>query len=364
MNMTTNQEIVLIAITPFHIIQFNEVLKCVLNEEIVKISIFHSSFIKSDFITSTLNNYKISRIELISEGEISINELKNYPIKTIFNTRKIISSYKIQINNFLKNTPNKIIIVSGSDKSKYDQIFYSLASKDNKVKKIILVDEGTALYISNTFKDSIINILYYLFSFALFGIRIRFTKAMGRDRRINEIYARRIDLIPNKKTNIIYININNNLLIDDSNIENAEKTLILSSPYSEDHLLTYEYENKVISSVLDKLEKYSCNVHIKPHPRENVGKFSKWENNYKIIDKSIPSEKINYAEYKAIINFGSSAMFDIVLRGYPIQNTLTILSTENKQLKHIFDSINLLIVPFKDSSYQIKINQFISGLDN
>lgn len=356
--------IVLIISTPFHAIQFSKVLELKQYKEIDNLSIFHTEIVSSTYLSKVFEKYNVRSIEKIAEGDISTSGLLKNPFNTIINNRKILTRYKYQIGCFLDGISNKFILMSGSDKSKFDQIFYSFARNNIFLNKIILVDEGTALYIKKSKKEFFINIIYVMFSKILFGVRLRYYIVMGQDSRIDIIYARRLDLIQNKIKDIEYIGLTTSFKVNIDRVNKSDKILLISSPYSEDNMLSIKYEHELLLSVLNYCVHTNMFIYIKPHPREDISKFDfiKKHKNTSIIDNSIPSENMEYNDYKVIINFGSSAVLDIVLNGYPHNNIITVLPKRMNSFTPFLEGLKLNVITYESRAYNKEFQDSIRKL--
>ncbi len=244
------------------------------------------------------------------------------PIRSICEYRNEINKIKFNLANLIANNNfnEDLDIFIFSDRDIYTQIFLNVFYSEFNIK-LIAIDEGTAYYAKNKFKDKIINIIYYLFTKILFGYRLRNTIQMGLDSRIDEIYVRSLKDIKVKNINAKYFELPNYNNQSNKTITNG-KVLIYS--FSNQYLnISDSSKNILIKELVDIF--VNKIIYLKPHPSENIYSLKKnISSDVIFLDKDEVGENINYYDYEYIINFNSSIVIDIIFNKYPLENVITI----------------------------------------
>jgi hypothetical protein len=323
-----------IFLTPFHIKIFKTMNFS--NEEGYY---FVSMDVSSEYVRS---NFDFKKVIYFQKINFRRKDFFKSPIKKLLEYRREIKNYKGFIKQFLNNLvlDKKLTLYIFTEKDVFVQIFI------NQVKKIsnctvIAIDEGMGFYLKNNWKDYILKIIYPIICFLLFGFPYKYYKVLGTSNFIDVLYLRLPEFIYGKRKCKIYkINYYQTFIsfeISDDNQNNS--VLLLTSPFSEDRVLSLEDEIGLIQRIINFLENRKYIISIKPHPRENKCKYDFLKGNRNIIflEKEIISEEINYFKYKFIINFTSSAIIDIMLSGYPLSKVITIdLNKYTKKTKLFF----------------------------
>jgi hypothetical protein len=341
-----------IFLTPFHLEQF----KTVVGKDEDGI-FFISDDISDEYVQSYIDLKKVIRFQ---KKRFSKKEFFKNPVKKLLKYRKGIKEYKEFINQYIKKfiLNNEIsTLYIFNDKDVFVQIFMSELKKLTKCN-IIAIDEGVGFYLKYNWKDRILTYIYPFFCFLLFGFPYRYYKALGTSHLIDILYVRVPEWIYGKRKSKI-LKIERKPFIE--NIINfpTNQVLILTSPLSEEGYLSAENEIKLIKKIIDFLINENYIVSIKPHPIENETKydFIKDYENIKLLKKEIVSEKLNYFEYRYIINFGSSSIFDIVLSGYPSSHIITIDTLKIANEIPLFVSTKIINYYDKESDIEEKIKK-------
>lgn len=332
---------VIILSTPFHLYMISK------NKWIIKgkkLFVFYSIFIDKKEI-----------IELFSEKDLSLYQIPYYDLSN-HNKKRIsmkrwlhLRTYYFTISSLIKKLLNKDEIntlISFSDISIFDQVVISFLKK----KEIISIDEGAGHYDTEFLSDKVKNVVFQFSSFFLFsGFVFRYIKVLGTHPKINKVYLRRPDLLKVKIKNKIYYKLDNeNAKQNKRNISTQNKVLLLTDPFIEDNRIDENSATALLDSVIDILLHHSCKIDLKPHPREEIEKYSKFINNKNInlILNVKKSEDLDYFKYSKIIHFCSSAIIDVLAVEYPPNNIITIVpnSSFNSYI-HVFENTRIINRP-------------------
>jgi hypothetical protein len=312
-----------IFLTPFHLRQYNN-LNINRNNEIL----FVSNQISFDFVKCF---FDLKKVIVFEEINFRKKDLLKYPFKKIIEYRNAIKKYKQFVNKCIsllltnKYLDEPVNVYIFSEKHIFVQILISNLKKVTKCK-VIEIDEGIGFYLKNDFLDYILKILYPIVNYLLLGFPYRYYKVLGTSTFIDELYVRFPEFICGKRKCQVY-KLDCKKVQNQHFISSDNKLLLLTSPLSEDRILSEKKEIKLIEKVVFAAVKAGYNVFIKPHPRENIDKYRFLKENYKqhiSLLTEILSEEINYFEYKYIINFGSSSVLDIFSSNFPLKNIITI----------------------------------------
>jgi len=255
----------------------------------------------------------------------SFQDIKEQPFKYFSIYRKRISNmrrfiYK-ELSQFSIGTELSIFI--GTEKDNFTQIFLNQVYKIKKTRiKLIAVEEGSGFYRSEKFKDKLKQIFYRLFTPVLFNEKLEYHRQLGTDNRINEIYARLPELIPqHKNSHKIKYHRYNLGRPPDSGKAIVGGILIFSFP-NKNYPITDIQKREILEDLIKSLSQGQP-VYIKPHPREDLNVISSLEN-VVVLDKNYSGEEIEYFDYSRIINFSSSIVIDLLSSGYPSGRIYTI----------------------------------------
>lgn len=191
--------------------------------------------------------------------------------------------------------------------------------------KLIAIEEGLGYYLYSEFKDKCLEYLYKLITPIVFGESLRYTRRLGVDPRINQVYLRAPGLLPVKKKGIKYTKFDFHYQIT---MKEPKKGQVLFFSFPEKDMgLDIDKKIDLIKKLVFYLKSKEKKLKIKPHPREDIDvlneQLSHFEN-VEILENKITGEALNYFDYEMIFNFLSSMIIDILNRGYPKNKLKTI----------------------------------------
>ena len=288
------------------------------------------------------------------------------PIKSSLNKIKIDCLYrfnskdnlfiKMKKINLIKNFIHKLninlsidcSIYLGSDKQLFNQIFLSIY----EFKSVNLFDEGIGLYRERLLKFKLYDIIYYFFSNLFFGISVHYVQPIGSHPKVNNIYARRKELLQYRRNDINYIDLPYEL---NKKSKNNNKVILLL-PYNEKLEISIKTMLIHFKSLVMIFIYHGLKVDIKPHPRDsnNYNKIFIDKKNINIINKEILSEKLNLQSYDWIINYRSSSILNLIFSNYKTDKILTI----SFDINHIKDNI------YPNIFYYDKISEIKNYINN
>ncbi len=329
-----NKKGILILLTPYHLHQYLNIVRQY-NLPNSNLIIFHSKIVSANQIKNSLSC--TNSIYMIPEGNVSFAQLKTHPIQTYKHLKFLLKKYSAIINLATKKLQNNIPLFIGSDKDLFTQMLVQLLG--DSINNVHAFDEGTSYYISDSKKDYVKDKLFMLFSKLIWGYKFRYVRTMGRSSWIDTIYARIPGLITHKKAEVFPINSSKRR----KKVANSKKMLFISSPLSEFDLMSTSDEERIYDKVLSMYSK-EYKIFIKPHPSDRVNKFQHVLNkqNINIIKEHILAEKLDYYEYKVIVNFGSSVIIDILSSHYPSKNIVTFHVSKHMQLPTFFKKTKVI----------------------
>lgn len=264
----------------------------------------------------TLKSKKFIENALFVNDKHITNRIRNNYLKILFYRKYILNEYQLYLTKIdFKDsyTQYKInLFIDTSDLSKYFMMKY---------KSVTLLEDGIGIY--RTYRK---NYKYFL------KIFLGLPKEWGRSKYIKKIEVARPEKLSDdlkhkaSKANIesMVSLINNdtlseindiflkNVLMSTEKINNEKKIIILTQPFSEDHIITEDEKVKLYESIIKKFsigEEYI--LIIKPHPREKTD-YSKIFDNVIILEKNFPVELMNnvltFSEDDLCITINSSAL--------------------------------------------------------
>jgi hypothetical protein len=317
--------------TPFHF-RMLELLKDEIKIE--ECLIFYSEYIDKNKLLKSFPEAKCFIMENFNIRFQELLFLRGFNRLALFHN----SIRQTVFNHIKDNSANRYICFN--DRNHFSQYLY----KKVDFYQVILIDEGAELYQLKQKGWLLKKVLYPLITpLILKGFCFKYYHAMGIHPRTNVIYARNVEAIPNKRCHVKYIGIKvkkkkNTCLV------NSNKVLVLTSPGFEDRLIDRDQELTFVSQILEILNNNSYQIDIKLHPREQYNKYhflTKFQ--CQLIDKNIPSEDLNYFQYSYIINFFSSAVFDIIENDYPKEKVLTLkLYSFSNSVRDVFKKTKII----------------------
>lgn len=304
---------VIIILTPFHKKAILHLFPELFTRQ--KTLILHSSILNVDEL--------ICHKQELTDFNFSRKKIFKSPVQYLKPFQKKVFTIKEEIK-VLKGTydfSKHLNLYFFSDKDVFSQI---LLQKLN-FNHIVAIDEGLGYYVLLTLKDHIIAFLYRILTPVLFGQRLYYIKRMGTIPQIDEVYLRKIDLLPSSKKGIIY---------KEFHIKSAQKqrdirsgsVLFFSFP-EQDFLYNPEKKLQLQRNIADYLKKNNRKLVIKPHPRENVSFLRSGladKENVVILEGNRLGEELDYFKYEFIINIFSSIILDIIDSLYPIERLITL----------------------------------------
>ena len=280
--------------------------------------------IKSKIVNGFNKNHNV--ITLNFENFSIFNLLEN-PFKQVIQVRKYFANLNEIINDLeskylLKNGFNLFI---GSDKDHFTQLFINKHIGFKNKNRLIAIEEGTGYYIRENVLDYIYSFIYPIFSFLIYGNKINYIRCLGKDKRIDDLYLRFPDLVPNKSSKILYKKIpNDNFKI---NLKTKRSDVLFFSFPEQDYNQNFVFKKKLYTYIIKNYLNPNELLFIKPHPRENLldlKKLVEETSKIRLIDKNILGEDLKFEKYKKIVNFSSSIIFHLFNINFPMNDIITI----------------------------------------
>lgn len=283
----------------------------------------------------------------------SFIQLKKAPIPTILKYRKRIHQIAEYIKQFILSCEfdSEVHIIIGTDKDNFTQVLLNELYK-LKIPRIELhaVEEGLGYYIKEGFRDNIKAFLYKIFTPIIFGQKLLYHRQLGTDPRIDNIYVRLPQMLPETKK--LKGKAIRELKLEQhhpSDVSQSNRVLIFSFP-NKDYDIDSIAKKGIYESLLNQLG--GSDIVIKPHPREETDVFEFFPN-VEVLDRSKIGEELDYFSYSKIINFSSSVIIDILSREYPVDRIFTIAI--NPIQFSFFDKTNCLsLTDLKDYNFETK----------
>lgn len=347
-----NIDFIFVVLTPFHYKSYLSHYQEAMNNKNVLI-------LKESYIdVSTWKNDKTNFID-IPEEKFSVYNLKKDFLKTIKTYRMFIRNIERFCDDELignYNFSDSLTLNIGSDRDIFTQILIKKFYKRPNVRKTSLVafEEGIGFYDKPSFLESLKKLFYPVISPFLFGVKLHFNKPLGQNKHIDTVYCRFPDLIPKNGFSIYkksLVKENNNKGVYNSK---SKKALVFSFPSS---TIDIAEEKKVewLSNLYDKLniEEFV----IKLHPREekyNKG-LIKPQYVWTFLDGQYPIEKLNYFDYKYIINFNSSIIMDVLSSNYPKKKIITISLYDKLSIASLYEQTHYISINNLLNENQIRL---------
>jgi hypothetical protein len=320
MNGKNEIEYIFVVITPFHYKAYLSHYREAMDKN--NVLILKESYIDS----SSWQNTNATIID-IPEEKFSIYELKSNFLKSLKTYRSSIKKIKRFCSFLLEELrlSNVLTLNISSDRDIFTQILINkIYSRHQNIQTTLMAfEEGIGYYDKKSFLESIKALLFPIISPVLFGTKLRFNKPMGQDKRIDQIYCRFLELIPrNGFSEYKRLLVRENTTDGIYNPEST-KALVFSFPSS---TIGFSEEKKIewLSILYKKMDIEE--FVIKLHPREEKfnRKYLDEGYNWTFLDGQYGIEKLNYFDYKYIVNFNSSIIMDILSSNYPKKKIITI----------------------------------------
>lgn len=347
------KDTIIVLITPFHAKQIKYIYQELNIDDTNLIIFYRSDFLKKELIS--IHKIKEATYVEMPSYKISYKAFWKNPIKKILQYRDLINSLKNFINQYIKTykqTENAQIIIF-ADRDIFTQILIKEIDQFYKNCDIIAVEEGTGYYYKGGISKYIRKIAYRIFTPLLLGFRYRYINTFGTHPKIDTVYARLLNEIP-YKGNRKYLQIVEKHEAYTYIPTTENNILILSCPLAIDGFMDELKEAKVVKSIFEIIKKAGTyHIFVKPHPRENIDRLKEnlIGNDYVLIDKYIVSENIDYSKFDYIINFASSAIIDVVARGYPTDKIITIKAFPINFLNNLFNQTKIITLKELDNEY-------------
>lgn len=305
-----------IILTPFQYRMMGEIFGNVLHEE--DTLIFHTAHV-------TLNHeLHRGKCVLIEFEKFSLLELRKNPFKKIPKYRKRLASMRKYLIPFVHDFTSleELNVVIGTEKDNFTQVFLNVLYERKELRKqLFAVEEGLGYYVREGCLDRIKSFAYKISTPLVFREKLAYHKQLGTDQRIDRRYVRLPELVPKyrgeKLPNLRAVDIPRN----DFDKKPLKGKVLVFSFANGDFGIDDEEKYKVFKSLINLLE--GKEVFIKPHPRESVEVFARFQE-IKVFAKGKPGESLDYFQYEQIVNFTSSVIIDILARGYPPRNIVTV----------------------------------------
>lgn len=346
-------------LTPFHKKQISEILS--LLPAASKEIIFYNEYID---VKEIKNDFPSASIIPISVGKVNFKKFLLKPLSEGKTLRDLFHSYWKIIDQELDND-KKYNLIIGQDKDVFIQIIINQLVNRGIKKEIIAVDEGTGFYCRNSMlKYPVMKTFYTLLSPVIFRTKIRYVERYGTHPQIDTVFVRFIDALGSLKARskrYIQIPISEEQRNFDK-VENSDRVLILTSPFSEDNEKTDEQEQLILSSLFSAIPS-SKEIHVKQHPREREEKLMNFRKNNRIkfLNKSEVAETIRFEEYSFIIHFGSSVIMELFLIGYPLDHVVTFNPySQEISLSYLFEQT--IHVKLKKNYWEDQVYKTLSAL--
>ena len=367
--MNNSLKIVILS-TPFHCRQ----LKLIENEmDFINSQVF---FIRSNYVDLQLiDQFNTPNREVFSfdSNKIQIPHQKYYNriLNLIFNPTQEYRRYKDIANeciNFVlpiisridKATTCELIIFN--DRDLLTQLTINEVKKHQPLSIVTAVDEGAGYYAMEGFKESLLKIIYKLFSMLFLGFDYRFIEQYGTHPAISKVYIQYPGSLPKKCINVTYIEIPK--IKGTVFLPQWKKPciLIFSTTMSEDNLLSADDEIKFYENLKKIMQDFGYMVIVKPHPREIDTKVERYKNmfseigKFETLEKTFESESIDFERIDLIVHFGSSIAMHILESGFDPKNMVTIKILNFGVTAHLFNNTNVVSLKRFSSTIVKRLN--------
>lgn len=312
---------IIILLTPFQVRQ----LFTVINQFNVKVD--HSMILVAEIINKQ-DRERLSLIEnssliTIPKKEISFDLIKKNPIQGIRHHKGIIKELNKSIDHLHLDQLSIEQVIIGTEKDIFTQLIIKKLSLSNDQYELIAIEEGLGYFSKSNFKDRFKEVLYKILTPIFFGTQLTYHKKLGSLKRINTIYSRFVDSIPDPLKQTEYFEIKPESSAKELDYS-SRRILFYSSPLSEDKHCSAKEEQVILNHIFRILHEAGYETTLKPHPREILKKYDDFMDSIELSDLSASGEEIDYFSYSAIIHFGSSLILDIYQRAYPLERVITM----------------------------------------
>lgn len=262
-------------------------------------------------------------IKKLDYPTFSFLKLKQKPLSMIFRYQKLLNRMAKDCERIMDTIAiEELNVIIGSEKDNFTQVFLNKLYHSTSSKPTLhAVEEGLGYYVKEDLSDRIKKGAYKILSPILFGRTIHYHRQLGTDKRIDEVYVRLPEMIPefSGKESKTYHKIK---LTSSTGAEevSGQDVLVFSFPNA-DYGVTREKKHKIYKELTEKFT--GRNIVIKPHPREETDVFKEFPT-FRVLERSVVGEDLNYFQYGAIVNFSSSVIIDILAQGYPLERIITI----------------------------------------
>lgn len=284
----------------------------------------------TDHIHDFENLSKIIKKQNIFTGVFIIKdkELANYFSGNIFNfilfKRNLLKIFekKTDVKRLIQGLEKEDKVYTFLDQTRTSQYFML------KYGNITLIEDGLSLYTEKTKTIKEIVKRY------LIGI----PKSFGFDNRIKTVEATHPEKLPQKikcKSKLLDMEfLTNRLTNQDKDIliniflgkhvkfGSEKSVLLLTGPYSEEHIITEKYKMDLYRKILEPFHK-DYYIYIKPHPREITNYQNLLSGNLMVLEKNFPIELLN------------------IILDIPFEKCITIDSSALKNLKCVKEKVLL-----------------------
>lgn len=324
-----------IALTPFHYRSFKVKFGPSINER-------NALLFKESIVKLEAEELKHANVINIPSVDFRIYDFFENPFKSLRVYRGQIKELRkfceLILDKYSFDTDIEINI--GSDRDIFTQVFLNRIYRRFSQKELHLnaFDEGVGYYDNKNSFDHIKAVLFPILSPIFFGEKLSFNKPMGSDRRINTVYCRFPELVKrNGFSTYSKLLVRENLNSGEYN-PNSNKVLIFSFPLK-DRNISIKNKKQWLTLIFDKYPKVE--FVIKLHPREEEFNI---DGDYPVsfLKGNFPVGKLNYFDYKNIVNFSSSVLMDILASGYPPKYILTVGFGADLNLKKMYEQTEFI----------------------
>lgn len=258
------------------------------------------------------NLHLFDKIISVPEKEIQGEYFKKN-VDFFFYNKKLTSIYndKYKINKFLNDFNKRDIhIYTFLDQTRISQYFII------NYFNIYLIEDGLSLYRRS------VNPVKEFLKYIVFKV----PKSYGYDRRVKRIEATSPDKLPIKvKGKAARLNLD--LLVQNisprqkdilvklfigeiNNISKETKNLVLTGPYSDENIISEEYQIKLYTKIINQF-KEDATIYFKPHPRDTIKYQFNKDMDVVILESNFPIEILDIlieAPFRKTIALDSSSI--------------------------------------------------------
>lgn len=310
---------VILIFTPFQLRQLELVKKE--HQYSIDPDVIYFANIKEESLKKLVSSRcKLIEVDL---GSLRFKEILKSPFEEIYRIRKILKDYKSGFKNL--NLTNELDLIIGSEKDLFTQFLIHFIVSSNRSLKLTAIEEGLGYYGDLNIKDRYLKLLYKTITPVLLKFKYNYFRVLGTHPKISTVFVRfpnQLSQIKGKK----YIKIEGKQAKE---YFPKGEVLLLTSPLYEDKYCRKEEELELIESIVNVIESYGLSISHKAHPRELENKVEKYTLNAENISQEIVAEKIDYSNFKSIINFNSSVIIDIFESEYPMNKVITVEMFDN-----------------------------------